>query len=151
MVQSSPCQQADEPGPSADVISSEFQRIPEPNPNERLAKSVSTDLAVWSTRAFNFPAELPQSSLWKSYDDEFAFEKDDWQVSILSEQTEPDPSVVHKLSGANFVAWISLEPIGAEPDGYAFLEEVVRSVTRKVGGVWVDQNGLVYFHDEGNF
>lgn len=112
---------------------------------------MSIDLAVWSTRDFNFPAELPQSTLWKHYDEEFAFEEDQWQVLVLSEQSEPDPSVVHKLGGANFVAWISLEPIDAEPDGYAFLEEVVRSVAREVGGVWVDANGLAYFHNEGSF
>ena len=112
---------------------------------------MSMDLAVWSTRDFNFPAELPRSSLWKRYDEEFAFEEDQWQVQVLSEQSEPEPSVVQKLPGASFVAWISLEPIGAEPDGYAFLEEVVRSVAREVGGVWVDPNGLAYFHNEGSF
>ena len=112
---------------------------------------MSMDLAVWSTRDFNFPAELPRSALWKRYDEEFAFEEDQWQVLVLSEESDPDSSVVHKLPGANFVAWISLEPIGAEPDGYAFLEEVVRSVAREVGGVWVDPNGLAYFHNEGSF
>ena len=112
---------------------------------------MSMDLAVWSTRDFNFPAELPRSTLWKRYAREFAFEEDRWQVLVLSEQSEPDPSVVHKLPGAKFVAGISLEPIGAEPDGYAFLEEVVRSVAREVGGVWVDSYGFAYFHDEGSF
>ena len=112
---------------------------------------MSMDLAVWSTRDFNFPAELPRSTLWKRYGEEFAFEGDEWQVLVVSEQSEPDPPVVHKLPGANFVAGISLEPIGAGPDGYDFLEEVVRSVAREVGGVWVDPNGFAYFHDEGSF
>jgi hypothetical protein len=112
---------------------------------------MSMDLAVWSTRDFNFPAQLPRSSLWKRYDEEFAFEADQWQVSVLFEESEPDPMVVSKLPDANFVAWISLEPIGAGPDGYAFLEEVVRSVTLEVAGVWVDANGQVYFHNEGRF
>ena len=112
---------------------------------------MSMDLAVWSTRDFNIPAELPRSTLWKRYDEELAFEEDEWQVLILVEEREPDPSVVHKLPGARFVAHISLEPIGAGPDGYAFLEEVVRSVARKVAGVWVDPNGVTYFHNEGSF
>jgi hypothetical protein len=112
---------------------------------------MSMDLAVWSTRDFNFPAELPRSTLWKRYDDEFAFQEDQWQVLVLPDQSEADPSVVHKLPGARFVAWITLEPIGAEADGYAFLEEVVRSVAREVGGVWVDPDGLAYFHNEGSF
>ena len=112
---------------------------------------MSMDLTVWSTRDFNFPAELPQSGLWKRYDEEFAFEEDEWQVLVLSEQSEPEPSIVNKLPGANFVAYISLEPIDAEAAGYAFLEEVVRSTARAVGGVWVDPDGAVYFHDEGSF
>ena len=112
---------------------------------------MSMDLEVWSTRDFNFPAELPRSTSWKRYDDEFAFEENEWQVLVLSEQSDPDPSVIHKLPGARFVAAISLEPIGAGPDGYAFLEEVVRSVARAVGGVWVDPNGSAYFHNEGSF
>ena len=112
---------------------------------------MSMDLAVWSTREFNFPAQLPRSSLWKRYDEEFAFEADEWQVSALFEESEPDPVVVRKLPGATFVAWISLEPIGAGSDGYAFLEEVVRSLTREVAGVWVDPNGDVYFQNEGRF
>ena len=112
---------------------------------------MSMDLGVWSTRDFNFPAQLPRSTLWKRYNKEFAFEEDRWQVVVLSEQSEPDTSVVHKLPGAKFVAWISLEPIGAGADGYTFLEEVVRSVAREVGGVWVDPNGFAYFHNEGSF
>ena len=82
------------------------------------------DLAVWSKRDFNFPDELPRSNLWKRYRKEFAFEKERWQVLVLAEESEPDPPVVHKLPGAKFVAWITLEPIGADDDGYAFLEEV---------------------------
>jgi len=112
---------------------------------------MSMDLAVWSARDFNFPAELPQTSLWKRYGEEFAFEEDEWQVLVLPEQSEPHPSIVHKLPGANFVAYISLEPIDAGPDGYAFLEEVVRSVARKVAGVWIDPSGSAYFHNEGTF
>src|SRR5687768_8237371 len=112
---------------------------------------MSMDLEVWSTRDFNFPVELPRSTVWTSYDEEFAFEGDGWHVLVLSEQSEANPSVVHKLPDANFVAWVTLEPIGAGPDGYAFLEEVVRSVAREVGGVWVDPNGTAYFHDEGSF
>ena len=112
---------------------------------------MSMDLDVWSTRDFNFPAELPQPTLWKCYDEQFVFEGDEWQVLVLSEQSEPDPAVVHKLPGAKFVAGINLEPIGAGPAGYAFLEEVVRSLARQVGGVWVDPYGSPYFHNEGSF
>lgn len=89
--------------------------------------------------------------MWKRYGEEFSFDGDGWQVSVLSEQSEPDPSIVHMLPGANFVAYISLEPIGAGPDGYSFLEEVVRSVAREVTGVWVDPSGSAFIHNEGPF
>jgi hypothetical protein len=112
---------------------------------------MSMDLEVWSTREFNFPAELPRPTSWKRYNDEFAFEQERWQVLVLAEEREPDPPVVQKLPGAKFVAGITLEPIGAEDDGYDFLEAVVRSVAREVGGVWVDPYGSAYFHNEGQF
>ena len=113
---------------------------------------MSMDLSVWSTRDFDLPAALPQSGLWKRYDHEFAFEAEKWQVLVLAEQSEPDPFVIEKLPGASFVAYITLEPIGAGPDGYDFLEAVVRSVARESGGVWVDALGTAaYFHDEGRF
>ena len=112
---------------------------------------MSMDLAVWSPREFDFPAELPRSNMWTRYSEEFAYEGDGWQVLVMPEQSEPDASVVHKLPDAKFVAWISLEPIGAGPDGYAFLEEVVRSVARTVGGVWVDPSYEAYLHNEGSF
>lgn len=112
---------------------------------------MSMDLSVWSTREFNLPADLLQSTLWKRYDDEFAFETDNWQVLVLAEESEPEPEVLQKLSGASFVAYITLEPIGAGPAGYTFLEELIRSLAREVGGVWVDPSGSVYFHDQGSF
>ncbi len=34
---------------------------------------------------------------------------------------------------------------------YAIIEEVIRSVARKVGGVWVDPNEVVFLYDEGSF
>ena len=112
---------------------------------------MSMDLAVWSTREFNFPEDLPRATMWTRYDDEFAFEGDGWQLLVLSEESEPDAPVVNKLPDANFIASITLEPIDAGPDGYAFLEEVVRSLAREVGGVWVDPNGTAYFPNEGSF
>jgi len=109
------------------------------------------DPAVWSTRNFNFPAELPQSGSWERYGEEFSFEGEGWLVQVLPERSEPDPAIVQVLPGANFVAYVTLEPIGPGPDGYAFLEEVVRSIAREVAGVWVDPSGSAYIHNEGRF
>jgi hypothetical protein len=113
---------------------------------------MSMDLAVWSTRPFNLPAELPKSSEWKRTGEEFAFSKKGWHVLVLlSDEDEPESNIVEKLPGAAHVADVTLEPIGADAAGYKMLEEVVRELARQSGGVWVDPNGEPYLHDEGQF
>ena len=113
---------------------------------------MSMDLAVWSTRPFNLPAQLPQSKAWKRAGKEFAFSAKGWHVLVLcSEEDEPEENILIKLPGAAHVAYVTLEPIGAGTDGYSMLEEVVRALARQTGGVWVDRNGEPYSHDEGSF
>lgn len=110
------------------------------------------DLSVWSTRPFKLPDQLPKSREWKRAGKEYAYLKKSWQVLVLcSEEDEPEENILSKLPGAAQVAYITLEPIGAGPDGYKMLEEVVRALARQSGGVWVDPNGEPYFHDEGLF
>ena len=111
---------------------------------------MSMDLAVWSTRPFKLPAELPKSSEWKQNGKEFAYLKKGWQVLVLCSKDMPDENIVEKLPGAAHVAYVSLEPIGAGPDGYKMLETVVRDLARK-SGVWTDPDGEPYSHDEGQF
>jgi hypothetical protein len=112
---------------------------------------MSMDLAVWSARPFKLPAELPDSKAWKRTGKEFAFLKKGWQVLVLSSEDEPEDNIVEKLPGAAHVAYVTLEPIGAGPDGYKMLETVVRDLARQTGGVWVDSNGEPCLHDEGDF
>ncbi|HEY1787287.1 MAG TPA: hypothetical protein VGJ73_03990 [Verrucomicrobiae bacterium] len=112
---------------------------------------MSMDLAVWSARPFNLPAELPQSSAWEHAANEFAFSGKGWHVLVLPSEDEPDEEVVSKLPDAAHVAYVSLEPIGADAAGYKMLETVVRDLARKSNGVWVDANGEPYRHDEGSF
>ena len=109
------------------------------------------DLAVWSTRPFDLATQLPQSGAWKRYDREFAFEGNGWHVLVLCSDDEPDEIIVSKLPGAAHVAYVTLEPIGADAAGYKMLEEVVRELSRKSGGVWTDPDGEPYFHNEGSF
>ena len=112
---------------------------------------MSMDLEVWSIGEFDLPPQLPSADRWQQFDDEFAFDGGVWQVLVLSEPSEPSSSVSQLLPGATHVAYVTLEPIGAGPDGYDFLEKVVRTLARESLGVWVDPNGSAYRHDEGNF
>ena len=52
---------------------------------------------------------------------------------------------------AAHVAYVTLEPIGADKAGYKMLEDAVRELSRQSGGVWTDPNGEPYSHDEGSF
>lgn len=113
---------------------------------------MSMDLSVWSTKPFNLPAQLPQSKAWKRDPHEFAFRKKRWQVLVqCSDEDEPEENILSKLPGAAHVAYVTLEPIGADAAGYKMLEEVVRELSRQSGGVWVDPDGEPYSHDEGSF
>lgn len=112
---------------------------------------MSMDLEVWSARELNLPAELPQESLWQQFGEEFSYEGDGWQVLVLTESSEAPGPVKQALSDASHVTYVTLEPIGAGPEGYAFLEQVVRSLARKSAGVWVDSFGAAYRHDQGAF
>ena len=119
---------------------------------------MSMDLSVWSARPFDLPGQLPQADLWKLYQDQWAFESKGWQVLVMPArpyQTDPpdlpNSAVLLRLPGVSYVAYVTLEPIGADEAGYAFLEKVVRSLALATGGVWVDPNEECYAHDEGQF
>ena len=112
---------------------------------------MSMDLEVWSAREINLPSELPQESLWQQFGEEFSYEGDGWLVSVLTESSEPPGPVEQVLPDASYVTYVTLEPIGAGPEGYAFLEQVVRSLAEKSAGVWVDPGGDAYLYDQGTF
>jgi hypothetical protein len=60
-------------------------------------------------------------------------------------------NILSKFPAATHVAYVTVEPIGADKAGYAMLEEVVRELSRQTGGVWVDPDGEPYSHNEGSF
>ena len=112
---------------------------------------MSMDLEVWSTKPFDLPRQLPKSSDWKR-GDEFTFRGKGWLVQVLlSDEDEPDETIVDKLPGAAHVAYVSLEPLGANKAGYDMLESVVRELARQSKGVWVDPDGEPFLHNEGQF
>jgi hypothetical protein len=133
---------------------------------------MSMDLSVWSSRPFDLPVQLPLPKQWKVYTlnlpmnsetsedqrrhrQEWAFDSVGWQVLVLparrSEDNVPEAAVLQKLPDASHVAYVTLEPIGADQAGYAFLEKVVRGLALATGGVWVVPNGQAYAHNEGQF
>jgi hypothetical protein len=113
---------------------------------------MSMDLSVWSAQPFKLPAQLPKSNAWKLTGKEFAFSGKGWHVLVLlSDTDEPDENIIARLPKAAHVAYVTLEPIGADAAGYKMLEDVVRELSSQTGGVWVDPNGEPFLHDEGSF
>lgn len=113
---------------------------------------MSMDLEVWSELEFDLNSWLPAEEGWEQSGDEWSCEGEGWQVLVNRDQAEERPaSVTGVLPGANYIAYITLEPIGADPKGYAFLEEIVRRLARNGQGVWVDPSGEAFGPDEGSF
>jgi hypothetical protein len=114
---------------------------------------MSMDLEVWSSKPFVLPGQLPHAKLWERHPMEWGFDGGGWHVLVLlatrSERATPNDAVVQRIPDASHVAYVTLEPIGADRAGYAFLETVVRALARAASGVWVDPNGEAFAHDEG--
>jgi hypothetical protein len=115
---------------------------------------MSMDSSVWSSRPFT-DTDLPSIGNWKHYRATIAHEADSWQVEILfSNDTQDDcPDFVSGLlPDAKHVAYVTLEPIGADEFGYGFLEKTIRHLARVTNGIWVDGLGThAYGADEGIF
>src|SRR5262249_58234479 len=112
--------------------------------------------AEWSSKPFKLPEQLPQAGQWTRYpSQEWAFNSGRWQVLVLAAQrtgdNAPDSSILVKIPDAVHVAYVTLEPIRADRDGYALLQKVVRALALATAGVWVDPYGEAYAHDEGQF
>jgi hypothetical protein len=116
---------------------------------------MSMDLAVWSPHPFKLPRGLPDGPGRDQDGDEWAFEGPGWHVLVVCGATEDESDVPEpvraRLPLARFAAYVTLEPIGAGPEGYRLLENVVRSLAREYDGVWSDGWAYAYRHDEGPF
>jgi hypothetical protein len=110
---------------------------------------MSVDLSVWSSKPFELPGQLPQPGSWQHFAKEWCFAGDGWHVLVMSAEDRPSSAVLQKLPDAAHVAYVTLEPIGADSAAYILLEKVVRAVARAADGVWVDLNGSAHFHNEG--
>jgi len=113
---------------------------------------MSMDLEVWSENPFNLETMLIESNKWEKFGDEWAYEGNGWQVLInIEESNDSSDSVQSFLPSPNYVAFISLEPIGADSSGYLFLEKTIRGLAKESNGVWVDPNGEAFRPGEGTF
>lgn len=113
--------------------------------------TMSMDLSVWSSRPFALPEYLPELAAWNRSREEWSYDGDCWQVLVFPTTAHAEDSVTTLLPGARFVAYVTLEPIGAPPSAYAFLEQTIRSLARNADGVWLDPSGSAYKYNEGSF
>jgi len=110
------------------------------------------DLTVWCDGEISLPNVLPEPSCWQEYKSERAYEKENWQVLVVpGEDEEPGSSILEKFPKASKAYYITLEPIGADAEGYMFLEKVTRALAKSCGGVWINPYGTAYFYNEGSF
>lgn len=116
----------------------------------RKTSNMSMDLAVWAPRAFDLPGQLPRADEWVEHRGEYSFEGQGWQVLVMRGDEDPDPSVQDALPEGRHVAYVTLEPMGADRSGYDFLEGVVRHLARTGNGRWRDPDGVLHAHDEGS-
>lgn len=114
------------------------------------------DISIWSHARSDLPNALPQSEAWIQGEYEgntyFVFEADGWLINAGTGDGVPNAKVRAPDPMATFETYVSLEPIGASADGYAFLEIVVRAVTKASDGFWEHPgDGRFYRHSEGRF
>jgi hypothetical protein len=113
---------------------------------------MSMDLEVWSEVPFDLPAWLPAQEEWKQHGEGWSFDGGGWQILVVLDAPETVPDAVGvRLSRAAHVAYVTLEPIGADREGYILLERVVRTLARQSNGVWVDPYCQPFGADEGTF
>ena len=134
-----------------------LQLVPTPNTiryhsgQEWPYRQIPLDISVWSECPFDLPKQLPDADTWARDGSAWEFEGDGWHVLVFTADDRPDESVPELLPNAKYVAYVTLEPIGAPNAGYEMLERTTRSLAHAVDGLWIDPNGNAHPHDEGDF
>lgn len=106
---------------------------------------MSMDLILFTTCALSLPYDLPHPESWKNYGGtEWAYEAESWQVIVDIDKEYIIPNKAKQLkAGLEVTIPITLEPIGADENGYKFLEETTQYIFSKCGGgVLEGPNGL---------
>jgi|CXWL01.1.fsa_nt_gi hypothetical protein len=115
---------------------------------------MSMDISVWSRTPPNLPNDLPESAGWIRDEYEahpyYTFEADSWQISVGSARRQSNSSPVKLDPLLEYCSHISLAPIAASNEGYAFLERVVRTLTKASDGYWESPgDGRFNRYDQG--
>jgi hypothetical protein len=112
---------------------------------------MSMDLEVWSSKTLTLPGDLPEPGRWAQYGNDFVWEADEWQVSVVQEARPPSKEVAARLSDNARGVCVTLEPIGAPEEAYRQLETTVRHLARISEGLWLSAQGTLHRHDEGDW
>ncbi len=97
---------------------------------------MSMDLILYTACAITLPTDLPEPESWKNYgSDVWAYESNTWQVLAVVDEEYTIPSIATDLDGSlRYSTPVVLEPIGADKEGYDFLEATVLKLAEKCGG-----------------
>jgi len=109
---------------------------------------MSMDIIIYATCALSLPGDLPQPEAWKNYGGtDWAYETETWQVLVDLDKEFKIPVEAKTLKGdLSITIPITLEPIGANEQGYAFLEKTTQQIIKKCGsGVIERSDGLKEF------
>jgi hypothetical protein len=102
---------------------------------------MSMDLILYTAAcALSLPLDLPDADHWKNYGrTDWAYETDSWQVIVDIDTSSEIPDAVKGLkAGLEITVPITLEPLGANGEGYAFLERTTQKIIEKCGGGVLD-------------
>ncbi len=97
---------------------------------------MSMDLILYTACAITLPTDLPEPESWRNYGaEDWAYESEGWQVLVAIDAEYEIPSGAKVLdTNLQFSIPVTLEPIGADRDGYEFLDTTVRKLAEKCGG-----------------
>ena len=117
---------------------------------------MSMDIPIWSQHPPELPSTLPQRDHWKKIETPkaswYEYVTDEWMLTVEGEEGTPDPALESVLPNPSWRTYLSLSPIGANEEGYDFLEVVTRGLCKSCEGYWQHPgNGQFYRHDEGPF
>ena len=140
---------------------------------------MSMDLSVWSEQRPELPRGLPEAERWqppdvssegnwpqadlaeysetgeRELDGPWYYEAENWLIDVLicviADHRHILEDVRARMPSAKYVAYVTLEPIGASRDGYEMLERVVRGLASEYAGVWANMDGVAFTPEEGQF
>ena len=109
---------------------------------------MSMDIILYTTCVLSLPGDLPQAEAWKNHGGtDWVYEADSWQVLVDIDKEYEIPTEAKSLKDdVNITIPITLEPLGANEEGYKFLEKTTQQIMNKCGsGVIEGPEGLKVF------